>query len=144
MHLKSLLTLFVLTPWALTCLAGESIAVVTSKTSKIDKLSLAEIRALYLGETRRLQSGKTVDIGDRDRASDLHRDFYHSVAEMSPKDVAVHWAKKVFTGKATAPARVAGDDEAAKAWVKAKPDAITYIAAKSVDGQVKVVGTLGP
>lgn len=135
---------FMLAGWTLPCLGVEAIAIVVSKKSPIEKLSATQIRALFLGETRRLDSGKAVEIGDRDRHSEIFRDFYFTVADMTPKDVAIHWAKKVFTGKATAPTHVAGDDEAAKAWVKSRLDGITYIAAKNVDAQVKVIGSVGP
>lgn len=146
MHLKLLVCALVLLLGLRTAriLGADSIALVTSRKSMIEKLSPGQIRALYLGETRRLESGTTVELGDRDRSSEIYRDFYQTVTDMTPKDVAVHWAKKVFTGKATPPVRLVGDDEAAKNWVKARPDAMTYISSRSVDSSVKVIGLIGP
>ena len=122
--------------------AEEKIALIVSKSSAIQKLSAEQVKTLFLGQTRFAEEGKVVNIADRDRNSPIYKEFYQLSANMSPKEVGVHWAKKVFTGEAPPPARLTGDDTAAKEWVKTHDDGLTYIYAKNADAKIRVVATL--
>ncbi|MBC7530366.1 MAG: hypothetical protein H7318_02245 [Oligoflexus sp.] len=120
-------------------MAADNIVVVVNKKSTLQKLTLNQIKAVFLGETRYAAPGILVEVTDRDRASDIYRQFYDGIASMKPKEVSVHWARKVFTGEAPPPARVSGDDAQAISLVKAKPDAITYIFEKNANASVRIV-----
>ena len=102
-------------------------------------LSSKVLMAVFLGEPRYAAPGILVEVTDRDRASDISRQFYDGIASMKPKDVSAHWARKVFTGEAPPPGRVSGDDAQAISLVKAKPDAITYIFEKNGNAGVRIV-----
>lgn len=119
--------------------AAATIVVIVNKKSTLQKLTLAQIKAIFLGETRYAAPGILLEINDRDRGSEIYKEFYDSIASMTPKEVSVHWARKVFTGEAPPSARVTGDDAAAIALVKAKPEAISYVYEKNANSSVKIV-----
>lgn len=122
--------------------AAEKIAVIVNKNSTLQKLSNEQVKNLFLGQIRYIESGKPLVIGERDRKSQIHEEFYALAANMTPKDVSVHWAKKVFTGEAPPPPRISGDDAAAIEWVRGNPEAITYAYAKNCDAKIKIVAFL--
>jgi ABC-type phosphate transport system substrate-binding protein len=119
--------------------AADNIVAIVNKKSTLQKLTLAQMKAVFLGETRYAAPGVLVEVTDRDRNSDIYKEFYSNIASMTPKEVSVHWARKVFTGEAPPPARIAGDDADAIAMIKSKPDAITYIFEKNANANVRIV-----
>jgi hypothetical protein len=123
-------------------LADDSIALIVGKSSSIQKLSNDQIKSLFLGQTRFVGEGKAVTIADRDRNSAIYKEFYALATGMSVKDVAVHWARKVFTGEAPPPTRIAGDDTAAKDWVRSNDEGLTYVYAKNCDANVRIVALI--
>ncbi|RZA17711.1 MAG: hypothetical protein EOP10_22225 [Proteobacteria bacterium] len=64
---------------------------------------------------------------------------------MSPKQAAVHWSRKVFTGEAPPPVRDSGEDAVVLEALKNKGEAISYVYEKSITSaaNVKVVYSLG-
>jgi ABC-type phosphate transport system substrate-binding protein len=115
------------------------IAVVAGAGSKIGALTEAQARDVFLGNQEVLPSGEHVTPVDQSKDAPITEAFYALVADMSLKDVSVHWAKKVFAGRGTRPVQLEGGDAGVKAWVSARADAIGYVQADAVDGSVKVL-----
>lgn len=122
--------------------AADNIVVVVNKKSAITRLTHAQVKALFLGETRYPVPGVPVELQDRERTSQIFKEFYDGVASMSPKQVTVLWSRKVFTGEAPPPVRVSGDDNAILEALKQKPEAISYIYERNVTPSVRVVYSL--
>ena len=120
-------------------MAADNIVAIVNKKSTLQKMTLAQVKAVFLGETRYAAPGILVEVSDRDRASEIYREFYDNIASMTPKEVSVHWARKVFTGEAPPPVRISGDDAEAIALVKAKPEAISYVFEKNATASVRIV-----
>lgn len=134
------LTIFcMLSGFERTASAADTIAVIVNKNSAVHKLTLAQVKAIFLGETRYADSSVLLEVHDRNSKSELYTHFFAGIASMNPKEVAVHWAKKVFTGEAAPISRILGDDAEAIALIIAKPNAITYIQEKNATNKVKVV-----
>ncbi len=125
--------------------AADTIVVIVAKKSPVTKLTLAQVKALYLAETRFAVPGVQVEVHDRDRSSAIFKEFYEKVAGMSPKQAAVHWSRKVFTGEAPPPVRDSGEDAVVLEALKNKGEAISYVYEKSITSaaNVKVVYSLG-
>jgi len=133
---------FVLLIWSVVpafAFSGEAVVAIVHRSSPLQKLTASQLKAVFLGESRFAVPGVMVEVNDRDRNSEIYREFYASIAAMSPKDVSIHWARKVFTGAAPPPPRISGDDSMAISVVTAKPEAITYIYEKNLTNAVKVV-----
>lgn len=135
-------SLFALFCYSSSGLAQGNIVVVVSKKSQLGRLSAAQVKALYLGETRIPVPGVSIELHDRERSSDIFKQFYAAIASMTPKQVTVHWSRKVFAGEASPPPREAGEDSAVIEALKAKPLAINYIYEKNLNSSVKVVYSL--
>jgi ABC-type phosphate transport system substrate-binding protein len=119
-------------------LAADNIVVVVSKKSPLTKLTNAQVKALYLGETRYAVPGVQVELHDRDRSTPIFKEFYSRLAAMSAKQVTVHWSRKVFTGEAPPPVRDSGDDAAVIEAIKDRAEAINYVYEKSLSPSAKV------
>jgi ABC-type phosphate transport system substrate-binding protein len=137
--IKSSLILLLLQSLVPTAFAADSIVAIVNRKSTLQKLTQQQLKAVFLGESRYAAPGVLIEIVDRERTSDIYKDFYASLVAMSPKEVSIYWAKKVFTGEAPPPTRVIGDDAAAIEQVKTKPNGISYIYEKNVTAAVKVI-----
>lgn len=122
--------------------ASGNIVVVVAKKSPITKLTHAQVKSLYLGETKFVAPGQSVELRDRDRTSEIFKEFYAGLVSMTPKQVTVHWSRKVFTGEAPPPTRDMGEDASVIEALKSKPEAINYIYEKNVNRDVRVVYSL--
>jgi hypothetical protein len=122
--------------------AADVIVVIANRSLEIPQLDASSLKSYFMGEKRYTETGQMVRIGERDRESDLYREFYDLTLRMTPKDVAVYWAKKVFTGEAIPPTRIKGDDQETLEWVRTHQEAISYIYEKNVDNTVQVLGKL--
>lgn len=121
-------------PWPV--LAGP--VVIGNSSSDVKFLTMEEVRGLYLGQTRSLESVGTVELTDRQPDSAVYREFYLKVTEKDPRQVKALWAKLSFMGKAKPP-KVFDNDEDIKQWVKKHPNAIGYIEKASLDKSVNVL-----
>lgn len=121
-------------PWPVLAAA----VVIGHPTSAVKFLTLEEVRELYLGQTRTVQSIGTVDLADRPSDSAIFREFYQKVTEKDPRQVKALWAKLGFMGKAKPP-KVFSSDEEIIQWVKKHPNAIGYIEKSSLDKSVNVL-----
>lgn len=112
--------------------------VIGNLSSGVKSLTLEEVRALYLGQTRTLRDAGSVDLADRQSDSAIFREFYEKVTEKDSRQIKALWAKLGFMGKAKPP-KVFDSDEDIKAWIKKHPNAIGYIEKSSLDKSVKVL-----
>ena len=130
-----LLGLFLLmfTQWALA-----DLVVITNKATKVDILTAAQVKALFLQKEKSLPGGGNVVLGDQNSGSAVRDDFGKTVLGKSPKKLKRYWSKRVFAGKGVPP-KVVGDDAAMKTWVAKTPNSLGYIDAGALDDTVKVV-----
>lgn len=112
--------------------------VIGNLSSSVKSLTLEEVRALYLGQTRTLRGAGSVDLADRQSDSAIFREFYEKVTEKDSRQIKALWAKLGFMGKAKPP-KVFDSDEDIKAWIKKHPNAIGYIEKSSLDKSVNVL-----
>lgn len=112
--------------------------VIGNSSSSVKSLTLEQVRALYLGQTRTLPDAGSVDLADRQSDSATFREFYEKVTEKDSRQVKALWAKLGFMGKAKPP-KVFDSDEDIKAWIKKHPNAIGYIEKSSLDKSVNVL-----
>jgi hypothetical protein len=120
-----------------------AIAVVAPASSKLTALTEAQVRDYFLGNAQLLPTGELATPVDQAKDAPITAEFYESLAGMSPKELSVHWAKKIFTGRGTPPTTIEGGDAKVKEFLKSKGTAIGYVYSDAVDGSVKVLLTVG-
>ncbi len=114
------------------------LVVITNKASKVDVLTAAQVKALFLQKQKSFPGGGNVVLADQDEGSAVRKEFASKVLGKSMKKLKRYWSKRVFAGKGVPP-KVVGDDAAMKAWVAKTPNSLGYINAEALDDSVKVV-----
>ena len=112
--------------------AGKVVVAANSAQGNLDK---AGVQAIFLGRTAQVGGQPAVVVFQR---GPVRAPFEAGVVGRSGAQLASHWSRLVFTGRAKAPEDVA-DDAAVKAKVASTPGAIGYISDGAVDASVKVV-----
>ncbi len=130
--------LFLVSLFTLVSPVKAEIVVITSKATKQHGATLDEVGKFYLGQNKSFSNGRRVFVADQVVGSDLRRQFYKKVLNMTEKELSRYWAKRKFTRKFKSPKIISGD-LAMKQWVALTPDSLGYIDSKSLDRSVKVL-----
>lgn len=116
----------------------DSLVVIVSKNSKIEKIDLNLLRDIFLGKTKFIKDNIKAILGFREEEK-LHETFCHDLIGTSPLEFKKNWAKRIFAGTNIAPSQIRGDDNEVKKWVTQNPNGISYILEKNIDDTVKVI-----
>ena len=103
------------------------------------EITAEDVARMFLGKAGQFSDGKEVLPITQETATTTDA-FNTGLLNRSSSQVASYWAKQVFTGKGSAPKQVS-DDAAVINLVKDNKNAISYVDASSVTGDVKVVLT---
>lgn len=109
--------------------------VVVSANSSQGQLDKAAIQAIFLGRVGSVGGQNAVIVFQK---GPTRAPFETGVIGRSGAQLASHWSRLVFTGRAKQPEEVA-DDTAVKARIASTPGAIGYISDGAVDSSVKVI-----
>ncbi len=124
--------------------AKQKIAVIVNKDAPVTSLTEDQIRDLFLGESPFLHDNERALPSDQPKDAAITEEFYDSLAHMTVKEISVHWAKKIFTGRGSPPTQISGGDQRVKDWVRADPRRLGYIYASSADNSVRTIFVLDP
>lgn len=121
---------------------ADPLVVVVGANNSVNKITLAEAKALFLGETSTWRSGQKVIVvlkspGNSERATVLKE-----ICGMTETIYIRHELQASFTGETAASITVAPSNAAVMATVKANPGAIAALPQSAVDASVKIVLTL--
>ena len=117
----------------------DDLLIVVNRDVKVDKISLAEARDLFLKKRTKWDNGVNVVPIDAPEATKVNNDFQSRVLEMSKNEVRRYWESTKIRQGHTAPPVF---EKTLKAVFKIK-GAVGYIyRAQYLDGVVKVVLTL--
>jgi len=103
------------------------------------EITAEDVSRMFLGKASQFSDGKEVLPITQETATTTDA-FNTGLLNRSSSQVASYWAKQVFTGKGSAPKQVT-DDATVISLVKDNKNAISYVDASSVTGDVKVVLT---
>ncbi len=114
------------------------VVVIGNPGLSVSSLSAEEISDFYLAKSTSLPDGTRVKVVDQEEGSPARQTFYSAVIRKNKTQLKAYWAKQIFTGKATPPDVLAGDNEV-KAWVAGTKGGIGYVDDGVVDASVKVL-----
>jgi ABC-type phosphate transport system substrate-binding protein len=114
--------------------AMAELVVVVHPNSPAASMTNDQVAQVFLGKSTEM---KPVD---QPESAPIRSEFYKKVTDKEASQAKAHWAKMVFTGKATLPKEVGSSADVKKA-VAADPKAIGYIEKSAVDSTVKTVLT---
>ncbi|WP_394242470.1 phosphate ABC transporter substrate-binding protein [Vibrio astriarenae] len=133
--MKKLLTLLATAALAFNVSAG---MVVIGNSSGVDALSEGDVKKLFMGKKTQLPNGQTAKIIELTDGAEGRLAFHSVSTGRSESQLQSAWSRLVFTGKAEAPIQVA-DYSAVINAVKSDANAIGYVDASAVTGDVKVL-----
>lgn len=111
-------------------------AIVVSKTSPLGPLTAVEAERIFTG-LQRTVNGQVVGVIFQSSGA-TREDFDAKVLGRSSAEVNSYMAAMIFTGRASAPTEVPGDEQV-KLMLAAKPNSVGYIKDAHVDDSVKVL-----
>jgi ABC-type phosphate transport system substrate-binding protein len=114
-----------------------NIVVVVNPSNSLSSATADEISKVFRGKTSSV-AGASVEPVDQSPDAQARIDFSEKILGRSVNKVVDYWQKRVFAGKGDPPKSVDNDANVI-AFVKGNPNAIGYISAGSVSGDVKVI-----
>lgn len=116
---------------------AEPLAVVVSKQVKLDSLSMAQLRQVFLGEPSKHGGVKLLPLNLPGQSPERSQ-FDQVVLGMDPKQVARFWVDQRIRGKAKPPKTIPSASTLVRLVAKV-PGAIGYVPVSEVGDQVQIV-----
>ena len=120
--------------------APEPIAVVVGHDSAVTRLSLDDLREIYLRRRRAWPNGLPVMPINLPADDELRERFSRRVLGRTPADLLSYWNARYFEG--VKPPLVLLTPAAVRAYLQRQPEAIGYLPASEVDDTLRIVHEL--
>ena len=134
------LLIFAVLIFASESVAGEGVAIIVHKDSKVDTLSVEDLRRYYSDILVTWPDGEKVKIFDLPMDDSTRQVFSAKVLGKAPQDVTMDWASKRITNMAKNPPTILKSQLLMLSKVGQSPNTLGYISEERVDKQkVKVV-----
>ena len=117
--------------------AGSEVKVIANSSVTTDFISMAELRRIYLLQTRKLKDGSVVEPVLQKRGS-LHDAFSRQFLDRDSEEIRTYYHGVVFTGKGSMPREVNSDEEMVS-YVAHTRGAIGYVSGSANTDGVKVL-----
>ena len=114
---------------------AEDYVLITDNSNPVTMLSAKDVKNIYLGKKTVWSDGSHLTVFTQ-TGSTINKAFMKEMARKTPQQYSTYWKKSLFTGTGLPP-KDFSSDETIKAAVAAKPGAIGYIQAASLDDTVK-------
>ena len=120
--------------------AEKGLAIVVSAADGRDRLSLQELKRIYLRKTQVDGKGHRIIPVNLPPDHPLRRFFSQTLFGILPEEMEEYWNIQYFHG--VSPPQVLSSEEAVVRFMEATPDAIGYVSTCAVDQRVKVLTVL--
>jgi ABC-type phosphate transport system substrate-binding protein len=121
----------------------EGLAIVVNPQNSTSNLSLAELRALFLGERKWWPKRHRVVLSAMRRGTLERAAVLRIIYKMDERDLNNYFLYQVFKGEAPFPAVILRTPADVRKFVGITPGAVGYLRASDVDDSVKVVRVNG-
>jgi ABC-type phosphate transport system substrate-binding protein len=121
---------------------NETIAIIVSKTSKLQKLDAGELTLIYLRKKLYSSEGKRIIPINLPPNHGVRKQFSSVILGSAPEMQAEYWNEAYYHG--ITPPHVVGSEDAAIMFVAITPSAIAYINACKLNDAVKAIAWLAP
>lgn len=121
---------------------AEDLVVIVNPKSGVSQLTREEVVDVFMGRNRQLPSRLTALPLDLPSSTAEREQFYRQLTGRSLAEINAYWARLMFTGRATPPILVSGQDESLL-MVMDNRSAVAYVSRSRVNAQVKVVYEVG-
>lgn len=116
---------------------GSDVKVIANHSVAIDSISKAELKRVFLLQTKKLKDGSPVEPVLQKRGA-VHDAFFKQLINREGEEIRIYYDGMVFTGKATKPREVNSDADMV-AYVARTQGAIGYVSSSANADGVKVL-----
>lgn len=114
------------------------LVVIVSPENKVERISVEEMKAIYLKEKKEWEDGIPFIPIDLEESHPAREQFAEKIMKRTLAGLKFYWIQQIFSGRGTPPI-VLGSEEKVKAYVNGHPGAIGYIYSKNLDATVKPI-----
>ena len=116
----------------------KAFVVIVNKANPVKSLSLAELRRIFMKQTRMWPHGESIVPVDWDATSPLRLEFSQRVFERSVRDMADFWVQQSVT-QGLAPPSTQRSSRALLRFVASVTGASSYVPASEADDTVSII-----
>jgi phosphate transport system substrate-binding protein len=117
----------------------ESLAIIVNQSNSVDDLSLAELRAVFLGERSHWPSGRRITLVMMEQGQPEREAILRDVCHLSEADFRRRILQGLFTGEVLVSPKTLATPVGVRKFVFNVPGAIGYLRPGDVDTSVKVI-----
>ena len=132
-----ILNILVIMFFGFVCLASAELVVVGHRDLGVDKLTVAQVQAIWLGDQVMVESNQMV-AADLSVKDELREDFLSDVLELTLGQYRARMTRLAFNLQLPPP-RVFPDQASVREWVTRNTARIGYLRPEMVDSNVKVL-----
>jgi ABC-type phosphate transport system substrate-binding protein len=122
--------------------AAQSFVIVVNKANPVKSLTVAELRRIFMKQTRMWPHAESVVPVDWDATSPIREAFSRQVLNRSVREMAEYWVQQSVT-QGLAPPSTQKSSRAVLRFIASVPGAISYVAPGDVDDSVSIVKVTG-
>jgi ABC-type phosphate transport system substrate-binding protein len=117
----------------------ESLAIILNQSNPVDELSLAELRAVFLGERSHWPNGRRITLVMMEQGQPEREAILRDVCRLSESDFRRRILQGLFTGEVLVSPKTLATPVGVRKFVFNVPGAIGYLRPEDVDASVKVI-----
>ena len=117
----------------------ESLAIIVNQSNPVDELSLAELRAVFLGERSHWPNGRRITLVMMEQGQPEREAILRDVCRLSESDFRRRILQGLFTGEVLVSPKTLATPVGVRKFVFNVPGAIGYLRPEDVDASVKVI-----
>ena len=121
----------------------ESLAIIVNQSNSVDELSLAELRAVFLGERSHWPNGRRITLVMMEQGQPEREAILREICRLSEADFRRRILQGLFTGEVLVSPKTLATPVGVRKFVFNVPGAIGYLRPEDVDASVKVIRVEG-
>jgi len=121
----------------------ESLAIIVNQSNTVDDLSMAELRAVFLGERSHWPNGRRITLVMMEQGQPEREAILREICRLGEADFRRRILQGLFTGEVLVSPKTLATPLGVRKFVFNVPGAIGYLRPKDVDGSVKVIRVNG-
>jgi phosphate transport system substrate-binding protein len=117
----------------------ESLAIIVNRANPIEDLTMAELRAVFLGERSHWANGRRITLVMMEPGQAERDTVVHEVCRMSESDFRRRFLQGLLTGEVLVSPKTLATPVGVRKFVFNVPGAVGYLRPEDVDESVKVI-----
>ena len=126
-------------PLALQSAAFEPLAIVVNRSNPVDKLSMAELRGIFLGNRSHWANGRRITLVMRDVGEPERKVAVRDICGMTEDQLKNHFLHGLYTGEILVSPKTLSTPTGVRKFIFNVPGAIGFLRTSDVDATVKVL-----